>query len=75
MREEFPVKLQHLTIMLFGLYEPSARPTDGENIADDEEAEAPPPIDPERVRDILKGRRLRRTRRAFRGFDSPPGRF
>jgi hypothetical protein len=75
MGEEFPVKLQHLTMMLFGLYEPSARQTEGKRSVDDDEDEAPPPVDPEGVRDILKGRRLRRTRRVFRGFDSPPGRF
>ena len=27
------------------------------------------------VRNVLKGRRLPRSRRAFRSFDSPPGRF
>ena len=76
MREEFPVRLQHLTMMLFGLHEPSGRKTEQKNIAHhDDEEEAPPPIDPEQVRGILKGRRFRRTRRVFRGFDSPPGRF
>ncbi len=38
---------------------------------------APPDlrIDSSRVRKVLKGRRLPRSRRVFRGFDSPPGRF
>lgn len=32
-------------------------------------------IDVRDVTSILKGRRLQKSRRKFRGFDSPPGRF
>jgi len=32
-------------------------------------------VDERHVRSVLKGRRSRKRRRTFHGFDSPPGRF
>jgi len=37
--------------------------------------EPPPSVNVRDVTRILKGRRLPKTRRVFRGFNSPPGRF
>ena len=79
MREEFPETLQHLTLMLFGLYGPQSRKAKqvsaSDGAEDPGEDTEPAAIDPGEIRKVLKGRRLPRTKRAFRGFDSPPGRF
>jgi len=44
-------------------------------VAVEEEEASELRINPRQLRQILKGRRLPRSRHAFRGFDSPPGRF
>jgi len=66
--QQLPTVLQQLIDRLFAGSHPEGGVV---------QEEAAPEIRTEsrHVRKILKGRRLPRSRRVFRGFESPPGRF